>query len=137
MEGAQNNGGLEAFENFAWIMSDGCADYGRFTDARMSELLGAICVSPAVPEGNGKDVFMSAWDRNVNGQPDTYAFYAHDVCVRQTPPHPQSPPPVAPCPFQAEMTAVFAGCVGTCARDPRRPRGDGNPDESRGAGAVP
>ena len=31
MEGAQNNGGLEAFENFAWIMSDGCADYGRFT----------------------------------------------------------------------------------------------------------
>jgi len=45
----------------------------------MSGLLGAMCVSPAVPEGNAKDVFMSAWDRNVNGQPDNYAFYAHDV----------------------------------------------------------
>ena len=31
MEGVQSNDGLEAFKNFAWIMSDGCADYGRFT----------------------------------------------------------------------------------------------------------
>jgi ABC-type branched-subunit amino acid transport system substrate-binding protein len=79
MEGVQNNGGLEAFENFAWIMSDGCSDYSRFSTTQMSGLLGAICVSPAVPEGNGKDAFMAGWDRDANGQPDSYAFYAHDA----------------------------------------------------------
>ena len=148
MDGVQNNGGLEAFENFAWIMSDGCSDYSRFSTTQMSGLLGAICVSPAVPEGNGKDAFMAAWDRDANGQPDSYAFYAHDVrvgqtcrCHRRAPScngptcrfklHTDPPPLINPTP------KTIAGRVGARARNPRRPPGECDPDGPRGARALP